>query len=92
MEGSRSNLILVLERGRAYTPPAAEGCVPGTVRRRLLEAGLIEEGEIFDDDLPAASEVLLTNSLVGVLPVGRIGERRWAPGPVYRRLRRAVRR
>jgi branched-chain amino acid aminotransferase len=92
MEGSRSNVVLVLERGRAYTPPAAEGCVPGTVRRRLLEAGLIEEGEVFDDDLPAASEVLLTNSLVGVLPVGRIGELRWSPGPVYRRLRKALRR
>ena len=58
----------------------------------LFRSVLIHESEVFDDDLPAASEVLLTNSLVGVLPVGRIGERRWVPGPVYRRLRRAVRR
>ncbi|HEX5761348.1 MAG TPA: aminotransferase class IV [Thermoanaerobaculia bacterium] len=92
VEGSRSNLVLVLEGGRAYTPRAADGCVPGTVRRRLLEAGLIDEGEVFDEDLETASEVLLTNSLVGVLPVGRIGERQWVPGPVGRRLRKAVRR
>ncbi len=70
-EGARSNLALVLE-GRAVTPPAADGCLPGTVRRRLLEQGLLAERSLTPADLAEAEEVLLLNSLVGVLPVGRL--------------------
>ncbi|MGH9362864.1 MAG: aminotransferase class IV [Thermoanaerobaculia bacterium] len=84
-EGSRSNLIVVLD-GRALTPTLADGCLPGTVRRRLLEAGVLAEAPLTPADLDRADEVLLTNSLIGVLPVGRIGGRTLVPGPVGRRL------
>ncbi|HYH44388.1 MAG TPA: aminotransferase class IV [Thermoanaerobaculia bacterium] len=78
-EGARSNLVLVLG-GRAVTPPIADGCLPGTVRRRLLEQSLLAERSLTPDDLAAAEEVLLLNSLVGVLPVGEVlveGEEGW---------------
>jgi branched-chain amino acid aminotransferase len=70
-EGSRTNLILALPGG-LFTPPAADGCLPGTVRRRLLEAGLVAERSLGPEDLRAAREILLTNSLIGVLPVARV--------------------
>ena len=70
VEGSRSNLAVVLSDCVA-TPPESDGCVPGTVRRRLLEKGAIEERSLVPEDL-MAGEVLLMNSLIGVLPVSRI--------------------
>jgi branched-chain amino acid aminotransferase len=87
-EGSRSNLAVVLA-GRVLTPPASDGCLPGTVRRRLLEKGAIEEAPISPQDLAAASEVLLMNSLIGVLPVSRLDGREIPVGPTADRLRRA---
>lgn len=70
VEGSRSNLAVVLSDCVA-TPPESDGCVPGTVRRRLLEKGVIEERSLVPEDL-LAGEVLLMNSLIGVMPVSRI--------------------
>lgn len=68
VEGSRSNVILALPDG-LFTPPVEDGCLPGTVRRRLLEKGEIKERSLTPGDLRAASRVLLTNSLIGVLEV-----------------------
>jgi branched-subunit amino acid aminotransferase/4-amino-4-deoxychorismate lyase len=73
-EGSRSNLALVLPGG-LFTPPESEGCLPGTVRRRLLEKGALQERVLTLEDLAAAEGVLLMNSLIGVLPVARIDGR-----------------
>ena len=66
-EGARSNVVLALPEG-SFTPPLSDGCLPGTVRRRLLEAGEIKERSLTMDDLRRASRILLLNSLVGVLP------------------------
>jgi branched-chain amino acid aminotransferase len=71
VEGSRSNVILALPDG-LFTPPAEDGCLPGTVRRRLLERGEITERSLTPEDLETASRILLTNSLIGVLEVERI--------------------
>lgn len=81
VEGSRTNLALALPDG-VFTPPLADGCLPGTVRRRLLERGKIAERSLVPEDLERASGIYLMNSLIGVLPVGKV---RWAggepPGP-----------
>lgn len=71
VEGTRSNVILALPDG-LVTPPLADGCLPGTVRRRLLESGEIAERSLTPADLEAAARVLLANSLIGVLEVERI--------------------
>lgn len=71
VEGSRSNLVLVLEDG-AFTPPLSAGCLPGTVRRRWLEGCRIQERTLTPQDLRAAREVWLLNSLVGALRAGEI--------------------
>lgn len=88
-EGARSNLVVALPEG-VFTPPEEDGCLPGTVRRRLLERREIVERSLVPSDLERAREILLTNSLVGVLPVGRMNGREIPVGDVARRLRSAV--
>ena len=78
-EGSRSNVVVNLS-GRLFTPPVGDGCLPGTVRRRLLEMGLVAERSLAPEELREAREVLLTNSLIGVLAVGRIDGREIGTG------------
>ncbi|HSK77246.1 MAG TPA: aminotransferase class IV [Thermoanaerobaculia bacterium] len=86
VEGSRSNVALVFAEG-VFTPPRSDGCLPGTVRRRLLESGALSEWPLSPEDLATASEVLLMNSLIGVLPVSRINSREVPVGPTAARLR-----
>ena len=85
-EGARSNLILALPEG-VFTPPLEDGCLPGTVRRRLLETGAVTERSLGLEDLERAHEILLTNSLAGVLPIGRLDGREIPVGETARRLR-----
>jgi branched-subunit amino acid aminotransferase/4-amino-4-deoxychorismate lyase len=85
-EGSRSNVALVLPEG-IFTPPESEGCLPGTVRHRLLERGAIREKPLALEDLAAAGGLLLMNSLIGVLPVSRLDGRGLPVGPEAARLR-----
>ncbi|HEX6902366.1 MAG TPA: aminotransferase class IV [Thermoanaerobaculia bacterium] len=84
-EGSRCNVAVVLQNG-VFTPPESDGCLPGTVRRRLLERGMIQERSIDPEELIQASEVVLMNSLIGVLPVARIDGRGVRVGRVAGRL------
>lgn len=85
-EGSRSNVAVVFPDG-VLTPPQTDGCLPGTVRRRLLERKAIKEWPIAPEDLATASEVLLLNSLIGVLPVSRVSGREVPVGATAARLR-----
>jgi branched-chain amino acid aminotransferase len=88
-EGSRSNLALVLPEG-IFTPPESEGCLPGTVRRRLLERDALRERPLSREDLAAARGLLLMNSLIRVLPVSRVDGRELPVGPEAARLRRLL--
>lgn len=84
---SAANLYLVIS-GEAVTPPVEEGALPGTVRRRLLDAGEVHERTLFPADLRQASEAFLSNSAM-IRPLievdGRpIGDGR--QGPTVKRL------
>jgi branched-chain amino acid aminotransferase len=86
VEGSRSNLALVVG-DRVVTPPESDGCLPGTVRRRLLERGAIEERSLSPEDL-RDGEVLLMNSLIGVMSVSRLDGREIPTCSTAERLRK----
>jgi branched-chain amino acid aminotransferase len=88
-EGSRSNVLVRLSE-RLFTPPVEDGCLPGTVRRRLLELGLVAERSLGLEELREAREVLLTNSLIGVLSVGRIDGQEIEVGASAGELRRRL--
>jgi len=89
--GSRTNLFWV--KGRALHTPALERCgVAGFMRRKVLALAQSSSmpahvGDGSWEEVESADEVFLTNSLVGVWPVARLGSRRWqAPGPITNEL------
>lgn len=88
LEATVSNLFLVID-GRIHTPPRELGLLPGIVRGRLLSDERLQcvSREIGLKDLELADEAFLTNSVVGVRPLTRLGNREFeqAPGPVTRR-------
>ncbi len=94
IEGTMSNLFLV-RRGRVATPDLARCGVVGAQRERVREllarAGI--DCDVRDIDwagLEDADEVFLTNSLIGAWPVTKLGERRWAPGTITRRVQALI--
>lgn len=92
-EGSSSNVFAVL-RGRLVTPPVDAGLLRGITRESLLQLarsdGLgADEVPLWPADLQRASELFLSSSIRGVLPVtkldgARVGD--GVPGPVTRRV------
>jgi branched-subunit amino acid aminotransferase/4-amino-4-deoxychorismate lyase len=71
--GTTANLLL-LRQGRWLTPPLASGCLPGVMRRRALQLGLVVERQLMPADLDQAEAVLLLNSL-GCRPLAALGGR-----------------
>lgn len=85
-EGTRTNIVVQVD-GLSVTPSLEEGCLPGTVRRRLVQACDVREAPITLDDVARASAVMLTNSLVGVVPVASLDGSPLPVPDVARRLR-----
>lgn len=91
-ESTTSNLWIV-EAGRALTPPLEEGLLAGITRdwafRELPKGGIPAEEAVLDRArLDAASEVFLTGTVKGIMPVSLVDGRRVGaeiPGPVTRR-------
>jgi para-aminobenzoate synthetase/4-amino-4-deoxychorismate lyase len=79
VEGGRSSVFVKL-RGRWYTPPLADGALPGVMRAVLLEdAGLdARERRLDRADLEAAEALLVCNALRGALPARLLVEERTA--------------
>ncbi|RJQ31775.1 MAG: branched-chain amino acid aminotransferase [Actinobacteria bacterium] len=77
-EGSVSNVFAVLD-DIIMTPPADKKVLAGTTRQVVLELakGLgfrLEEDALIKQDLFAASEVFLTNSLMEIMPVSQVDD------------------
>ncbi|MGK0673412.1 MAG: aminodeoxychorismate lyase [Halothiobacillaceae bacterium] len=91
VEGVASNIFLV-RKGRLLTPLLDLCGVAGVMRthvmQRAVRLGLeVQEARLGLDDLMAADEVFLTNSLHGIRPIIRLlGWRDWAVGPMTRTL------
>ena len=70
--------LFYCKQGHIYTPPLAEGCVAGVMRRNLLEIlpGIgypVQEKVTTREDLESADEVFLTNALKGIKWVKSFG-------------------
>ncbi|MEI4487009.1 aminotransferase class IV [Frigidibacter sp. MR17.14] len=66
VEGTITTLFFDLGQGPC-TPPLAEGCLPGVLRRALLDAGRVQEAPLPLDQL-AAARLWCGNSLRGLIP------------------------
>ncbi|NDV12176.1 aminodeoxychorismate lyase [Crenobacter caeni] len=94
VEGTMMNLVLV-SGGRVLTPVLDACGVSGALRAWLADwlptQGLVlEEVRLSPDDVLAADEVWLVNSLAGVWPVVRLDERCWQAFPLARRAQAAL--
>lgn len=81
ISGVMSNVFLWQAR-RLRTPRLDRCGVAGVTRARLMrrarEAGLdVQEAEVGLNEVLAADEIMLTNSLIGLRRVARLGERTW---------------
>ncbi|MCW8918068.1 MAG: aminodeoxychorismate lyase [Gammaproteobacteria bacterium] len=90
-EGTMSNLFWV-EGERLYTPDLSRCGVHGVMRGQVMalakEMGIgVASGEITPQALAQVDEIFLTNSLIGIWPVGHFAGRDFSPGEVTRNLR-----
>jgi para-aminobenzoate synthetase/4-amino-4-deoxychorismate lyase len=88
LETDRANVFAVID-GVLLTPPADGRLLPGTTRAAVLRAAHaigVRTGQkpLTLDELAEASEVFVTNAVVGVLPVRAVAgvRRAWPAGPV----------
>ena len=69
--GTSANL-LVCRGGSWITPPLSSGCLPGVMRQRGLDRGLITEAPVNEQDLASCQAAILINSL-GCRPISHLG-------------------
>jgi para-aminobenzoate synthetase/4-amino-4-deoxychorismate lyase len=87
LESGRANVFVVLDDG-VHTAPLDGRILPGTARARIIEqltaAGIpVLQRRLTSDDFTRASEVFVSNTLRGVVPVTAVdGMGAWAPGPL----------
>jgi len=92
--GTMSNVFLVHE-GELHTPDLSGAGVRGVMRRVILEEAsrlgiTVREQPVPLKALGDATEVFVSNALIGLWPVRRLGERELLPGPLSRRLQEAL--
>jgi branched-subunit amino acid aminotransferase/4-amino-4-deoxychorismate lyase len=88
IEGATTNVFIVRD-GLVHTPSLASGPLPGIVRAQvlaLLGPTRARESLLTHDDLRHASEVFVTNALLGIMPVTTLDSHAFAIGPVTRTL------
>lgn len=88
------NLFIHLD-GELLTPRLDRCGVAGVTRARVLSAAVrlglpVREADIRLEQVNAAAELMLTNSLVGVWPVARLEDRVWNDHPIALALRTAL--
>lgn len=75
-EGTSCNIFFG-QGNRLYTPKLSCGLLPGVVRRVLLDRGLAEERILRPKDVQTMQECFVTNSLMEIMPVYRLGEQKF---------------
>ena len=93
-EGTTSNVFLVMQ-GKVLTPPLSSGCLPGTMRARVIakcrELGIRVVEEILTAaHVGAADEIFITSATRGMVPVAGIDRVTYPAGDLTTRLRAAM--
>ena len=75
-EGSVSNVFFIKNK-KIYTSSTECGLLDGIVRKFIINNFDVTEGEFCKEDLISANSVFLTNSLMGIMKVSNIYNRRF---------------
>ena len=94
VEGTMSNLFVV-QNGVLITPPLDRCGVSGAMRACVIDTaanlGLtVREGRLLPDDVLAADEAFVCNSLAGIWPLRQLEARQWHDWPLTRRLQQLL--
>ncbi len=94
IEGTMSNLFIV-RHGTLITPDLSQSGVAGVLRAQVLALargrGLeCREAWLRPAEVEAAEEVFLTNSIIGLWPVTRLGTRTYPLGEITQTLQQAL--
>ena len=93
-DGAISNVYMV-KGGQIFTPPVADGALPGVIRRILLEefntSFSITEKSISVSEILDADEVFLTNALMGVKRVSRLNTKEYSSFAIASSISKALR-
>lgn len=86
--GTMTNIFIVAH-GRLITPALDRCGVRGIMRGLVMEQAIaanidLQEADCPASQLPNAAEIFVTNALIGLRPVIRIGERSYEVGPMTR--------
>jgi 4-amino-4-deoxychorismate lyase len=81
--GVMSNVLWVKD-GALFTPDLGQCGVAGVARKRVLRAAARQgvptrSGRFLPDELLAADEVMICNSLLGVRRLARLEQKTWSP-------------
>lgn len=71
-EGTVSNIFFVRD-GRLETPKLSCGLLPGIMREYLCETEEVKETVLYPETLKEYEECFVTNSLMGIMPVKKLG-------------------
>ena len=69
-EGATTNLFFG-KNGRLYTPPLSCGLLDGIVRKFVMQKFPVEEKAVYPCEAGEYDEMMVTNSLLGIMPVNR---------------------
>ena len=72
-EGATTNIFFV-SKDKILTPPVSSGLLNGIMRQYIMKIANVEEGIIRPENISEFTEIFLTNSLLGIMPVKRLGE------------------
>ena len=86
-EAATANVFLVRD-GEVLTPPLSSGCLPGTMRARVMARIPVKEQPLTAADVAAAEELFVTSATRGVVPVVKLDGRVLPAGPVAAGLRK----
>ncbi|MGB6145021.1 MAG: aminotransferase class IV, partial [Rhodanobacter sp.] len=85
ISATMANLFAVID-GELLTPAVDRCGIAGVARAEVLEAMSARVAEIGLEALAGASELFLSSSVRGIVPVQSLERWTWAPGAVARRL------
>jgi 4-amino-4-deoxychorismate lyase len=73
-EGTTCNIFFV-KNGELYTPDISCGILPGIIRNHICQEYKVIESFILPGEVPNFEECFVTNSLMGIMPVNKLGEK-----------------
>lgn len=96
-EGTASNIFIV-KNNIIKTPPADELILPGIMRRAVILLAKKQKLEVMEkavspNDVLKADEAFLTNSIIGIVPLVKLSNKRirtGKPGPITRYLQSII--